>query len=127
METRPQCLPRASKIDIVRILAYTAKGNRLMGFKQVKAQVIDCLNNGRIRHEQRGDIDVKNLLATGAVSPEEVAALIARARGGEYTCSPHHFDRQVAVHTVKIGRAGATWYIKWYFLEPNSVFISVHL
>lgn len=45
-----------------------------MGFKQVKAQVIECLNSGRVRHEQRGAIDIKNLLATGAVTPGEVAA-----------------------------------------------------
>ena len=42
-----------------------------MGFKEVKAQVIECLHSGKVRHEQRGSIDVKNLLATGVVSPEQ--------------------------------------------------------
>jgi hypothetical protein len=27
---------------------------------------------------------------------------------------------------VKTQHAGQGWYIKWYFLEPDSVFISVH-
>jgi hypothetical protein len=97
-----------------------------MGFKQVKAQVIACLNSGRVRHEQRNEIDVKNLLATGAVTPGEVAAMINRARGGDYRCSPHHFDQRIDVHTVTVGHQGVRWYIKWYFLEPNTVFISVH-
>lgn len=97
-----------------------------MGFRRVKAQVIDCLENGRIRHEERDNINIKNLLAIGTVTPEQVAALIARARGGDYTCSPHHFDRRIPVHTVQVRREGVAWYIKWYFIEPNTVFISVH-
>jgi len=97
-----------------------------MNFKQVKAQVIESLYSGRIRHEQRGNVDVKNLLATGAVSPEQVAALISHARGGDSASSPHHFDRTFLVHTVKVRTKGIAWYIKWYYLEPNSVFISVH-
>ena len=98
----------------------------MMGFKQVKAEVIDCLNSGRIRHEERGDINIKNLLATGAVSPEQVAALIGKARGGDYKCGPHHFDQNIPVHTVKVRDADVDWYIKWYFVEPNTMFISVH-
>ncbi len=98
-----------------------------MGFKQVKAQLIDCLNSGRIRHEERGSIEVKNLLAIGEVIPAQVAALIARARGGDHSSSPHHFDRKILVHTIKVRHQGASWYIKWYFLEPNAIFISVHV
>jgi hypothetical protein len=98
-----------------------------MGFKQVKAQVIDCLISGRIRHEQRGAIEIKNLLAIGAVTPVQVAAVISRARGGDYTSSPHHLDRRVEVHQIRVFDQGLRWYIKWYFVEPNSVFISVHL
>jgi len=97
-----------------------------MGFKEVKAQVIDCLMHGRVRHEQRGDIDIKNLLATGVVTPEQVAAIIGRARGGDYESSPHHFDRKLPVHIINVRYGGIDWYIKWYFVEPNTVFISVH-
>jgi hypothetical protein len=52
--------------------------------------------------------------------------MINLARGGDYRCSPHHFDQRIEVHTVTVGHQGVRWYIKWYFLEPNTVFISVH-
>ena len=97
-----------------------------MGFKQFKREVIACLASGRIRHEQRRGIDVKNLLATGTVSCEEVAALIGKARGTDYRCSPHHFDRSIPVHIVQVHHKEKHWYIKWYMVEPNSWFISVH-
>ena len=97
-----------------------------MGSREIKRQVIDCLNKGRISHEQRNDIDVKNLLAIGQVSLEEVAAVIGRSRGNDYSSSPHHFDASISVHIIKTNQAGQSWYVKWYFVEPNSVFISVH-
>lgn len=76
----------------------------------------------RIRH----DIDVKNLLATGEVSPEEVMEVIGRARGDCYTSSPHHYDGSVEVHILTPKYARQEWYIKWYLVEPNCFFISVH-
>ena len=95
-------------------------------YKEIKRQVIDCLNKGYVSHEQRNDIDVKNLLAIGKVSLEEVAEIIGRSRGNDYSSSPHHFDSSITVHIIKTRRAGHNWYVKWYFVEPNSVFISVH-
>lgn len=50
-----------------------------MRYKEIKRQVIDCLNKGYVSHEQRNDIDVKNLLAIGQVSLEEVAEIIGRS------------------------------------------------
>ena len=97
-----------------------------MGFKKIKAEVIDCLNAGKVRHEERDNIEVKNLLAIGEVTVAQVAMIIARARGGDYECSPHHFDQKIDVHTIKTINGGKAWYIKWYFLEPNTIFISVH-
>jgi hypothetical protein len=97
-----------------------------MGFKDVKANILDCLKRGYVSHEQRGDIDIKNLLAIGQVSLDDVAGVIARARGDTYSSSPHHFDASIEVHVVKTNHGGQSWYIKWYFVEPNSVFISVH-
>ena len=93
-----------------------------LGFRKAKSEVIDCLRSGYVSHEQRNNIDVKNLLATGAVSTEEVVAVILRARGGDYSCSPHDFNNGIMVHLIK----AKAWYIKWYFLEPDAVFISVH-
>ena len=39
-----------------------------MGFKEAKSLVISCLNSGQFYHEERNNIDVKNLLAIGTVS-----------------------------------------------------------
>lgn len=97
-----------------------------MGFKDVKAGVLACLNEGAVLHAERSNIDIKNLLAAGAVTLDDVAAVIARASGKDYRCSPHHTVASVDVHVIKTRFGGVDWYIKWYFLEPDSVFISVH-
>ena len=98
-----------------------------MGFRDAKRQLIECLLDGRIDHElERSEIDVKNLLVTGAASADEVAEVIRRCRGNEYECSPHHFDEKIDVHIVKTTHGGTSWYIKWYYLDPNVMFISVH-
>lgn len=97
-----------------------------MGFKDVKRKVIGCLNTGSILHEERDLVDVKNLLAIGAVSIQDVKIIIERARGGSYSSSPHHFDETIDVHVIKTEFADLEWYIKWYFADPDSVFISVH-
>lgn len=97
-----------------------------MGFKSVKSKILDCLARGDISHEQRNDIDIKNLLATGQVSANEVSEILGRARGDSYSSSPHHIIASIDVHIVKTRYAGKAWYIKWYFVDPSSVFISVH-
>ena len=112
------------KIDFVRKLSYILRLG--MGFKDAKRQVIECLEKGLVSHEVRNDIDVKNLLAIGRVTLAEVAGIIGRSRGDGYSSSPHHFDSSISVHVVKTRHLKQDWYIKWYFVEPNSVFISVH-
>ena len=98
-----------------------------MGFRAVKNQVIKCLENGRVQHAMdRCEIDVKNLLATGQVSADEVAGVIGRAGGNDYECRSHHFDESVEVHIITTNHMGTNWYIKWYYIEPDVVFISVH-
>ncbi|MFT4925499.1 MAG: hypothetical protein ACI8WB_001592 [Phenylobacterium sp.] len=97
-----------------------------MGFKAVKDKVINCLKTGNIYHEIRHDVDIKNVLSTGVVTADEVAAIIGRSRGDSYSSSPHHLDCNIDVHIVKTKFAGFNWYIKWYFLEPDAIFISVH-
>ncbi|MCF2949369.1 hypothetical protein L0668_14715 [Paraglaciecola aquimarina] len=97
-----------------------------MGFKNVKSQVLACLASGNIQHEQRQTIDVKNLLVTGQVSEDDVSDIIARAKGTEYELSKHHVISAIDVHILKTHYRGKNWYIKWYFIEPDSIFISVH-
>ena len=98
-----------------------------MGYRQAKKQVLECLTGGRVEHEMdRCEIDIKNLLVTGVVTATQVADAIGRSGGTEYECSPHHFDENVEVHIIKTQHGDRTWYIKWYFVSPNVVFISVH-
>jgi len=97
-----------------------------MGFKEVKSKVIACLDTGHISHEERNDINIKNLLSTGVVSVSEVAHIIGLSKGFNYSSSPHHFDTTIDVHLIKTTVSGKIWYIKWYVVEPDSVFISVH-
>ena len=97
-----------------------------MNFKQAKVRVLDCLVSGHVLHEERGNIDIKNLIATGSVSVKEAALIIGRSAGNQYSCSPHHYDSDIEVHVIKTTYSGKHWYIKWYFLSPDSVFISFH-
>lgn len=85
---------------------------------------------GRIEHQQRGNIDVKNRLSTGAVSVADVVGWIRKAKGVDHQASPHHFINDVTVHVVKV----RGWYIKWWINYPDTddaggdvvVFMSVH-
>jgi hypothetical protein len=35
-------------------------------------------------------------------------------------------DQGIDVHVIKTLYKTEQWYIKWYFIEPDAVFISVH-
>jgi len=92
------------------------------GFKAARSAVIAALESGRYLHAARGDIEVKNLLALGAVSAGDVIDVIRACNGTHYICSPHHAVPAIEVHVLR--RSG--WYIKFYFIEPQTWFISVH-
>lgn len=93
-----------------------------VGFKEAKQKVIAALMSGTYSHEARGSIDVKNKLHTGEVSAQDVIDILKRCRGTDHSCSPHHFDDSIDVHVIESG----SWYVKFYFLDPDTVFISVH-
>jgi hypothetical protein len=97
-----------------------------MSFREIKWKVIECLKNGNIEFEARREIHLKNLLSTGDITPFEVAALIGRASGHNHQVRPYHYDSSIDVHIITVMSAGIHWYIKWYFTDPTSVFISVH-
>jgi hypothetical protein len=97
-----------------------------MGFKEAKARVLNCLFTGHVLHEERGSIDIKNLFATGCISVEEAAQITGRSTGNNYSCTPHHFNKDIDVHVIRTRYSGQRWYIKWYFLGPDTVFISFH-
>jgi hypothetical protein len=100
-----------------------------VGLKDIKLRVINCLDNGLVEHEteRSGDINKKNLLVTAQVTLEEVKELINCTNGTQYEVSSHHLERLIEVHTLKPLKNGIKWYIKFYFLKPDVVFISVHL
>lgn len=77
---------------------------------------------GTYLHEARDAIPVKNLLATHSVSVEDIIAVLKVSGGQDHESSPHHQMPTVDVHVIR--RNG--WYIKFYFLEPDTWFISVH-
>lgn len=93
-----------------------------MGFKIVKEKIIDALMNATYEHEVRMDIDEKNRLQNGEVTAQFVIDLIRKSSGNDYSSSPHHQDRKVEVHVIVKNE----WYIKFYFIDPSAVFISVH-
>ena len=95
-------------------------------FTDVKHQVIQCLVEGNVLHEARNDIDIKNLLEVGAISIDEVTEILKRSHGNEYESSPHHMNQHIDVHVIKTRHKSKKWYIKWHFIEPDTVFISVH-
>lgn len=100
-----------------------------VGLKEVKIKAIICLDSGQVQHEteRSGDIDKKNLLVTAQVTLEEVKDLIKSTKGTQHEVSLHHVERMIEVHTLKPIKKGTKWYIKFYFLEPDIIFISVHL
>ena len=93
-----------------------------VGFKHAQRTLLQSIDEGSIRHEVRAQVDQKNLLYAGAVTMSDVRTLIERARGNQYESRQHHWMSDTEVHILK----ASSWYIKWYILEPNAVFISVH-
>lgn len=100
-----------------------------MPFRQAKAALIKALESGDFEHEQRDVLAEKNLLAIGQVDEQFVMTLLNRARGDEYSESPHDWDQDVTVHVFKPLLGRERWYVKAYFLESSpgrAVFVSVH-
>ena len=93
------------------------------GFKEAKRKAIRALENGTYLHEtNRSEIVTKNLLFTGTVSSNQVCDVIKRSSGQDHSSSCHHNDKTIQVHVIK--RDG--WYVKFYFIDPDTFFISVH-
>lgn len=83
---------------------------------------MQALADGTYQSESRGDIATKNVLAMGIVSPLDIRAIIARCNGTHHESSPHHQDPSVTVHVLR----HTGWYIKFYFVDLDTIFISVH-
>lgn len=104
-----------------------------MGFSDAREQALKYLESGKVQHEARDNINEKNLLAVGTVTVEQVVSLLKATKGSQYSSSQHGDDQSITVHVCQPELAldegdeeVYDWYIKFYFLEPNLVFISVH-
>jgi hypothetical protein len=97
-----------------------------MGFKDVRARVIDALESELYQNEEREDGDQKNLLAAREVTPGFVAMLLRRCSGDQYEARLHHADPDRLCHIFKPELRGERWYVKVYFQRSIAVFISVH-
>lgn len=98
-----------------------------MGFKETISKLIEHLDNGYyVLHEECDNIDIKNLLSTNVVTLSDVTSIVEKTRERNYSCSTHHLDEKVDVHLITTIHSGRDLFIKWYFIEPDRVFISVH-
>jgi hypothetical protein len=93
-----------------------------VGFAGAKSRLIKALREGRFLHEARDQVETKNLLLMGQVTTDEVLAVVGRCFGQHHSSSPHHADPRIDVHILR--RDG--WYVKFYFIDPDTIFISVH-
>lgn len=96
-----------------------------MGFKEVRARVIEALLSGQFRHEDRENQREKNLLHAQEVTRGFVVDLLLRCSGDQYESSRHHLI-PVTCHVFTPERGGERWYVKVYFRPDEAVFISVH-
>lgn len=93
------------------------------GFREAKSKAIAALVNGTYQNiTNRSAIDTKNLLFTGLVTAQQICDIIKRSRGTDHSTSSHHQEASILVHVIQ--REG--WYLKFYFLDPDTFFISVH-
>lgn len=100
-----------------------SKHDAARGFDTVKKRLLSALIDGNYQHEARDRIDIKNDLLMGRVTRMQLISIVKRSRGHEHFASAHHADQSITVHVLKT----SGWYIKFYFLDPSTVFISVHL
>jgi len=94
-----------------------------MAFNEIKSKAIDCIKSGRVRHTVR-DIS-KNMFASGEITPDEMVKIIGSCRGDCHTAGKHHF-LDTEVHILKPKGKYDGLYIKFFFVEPDIMFISVH-
>ena len=103
-----------------------------MGFKEARDAVIDCLRSGDIGHWPREDLHLKNWLAAGRLTEEEVIRLLQRCNGKQYRPGNQVSPAGGQVHEFFPVVDDVNWYIKVYVDEETNeaiveaVFMSVH-
>lgn len=93
-----------------------------IGFREAKRRAIEALRNKTYQIAERREIETKNLLYGNSISEEDVIEIISKCRGQDHEMRPHDMVKTVDVHILR--KDG--WYIKFYFLDPETFFLSVH-
>ncbi|RBI72289.1 hypothetical protein DQW77_11060 [Roseovarius sp. TE539] len=93
-----------------------------MDSRRQKRRAIEALRNKTYQIAERQEIETKNLLYGNSVSEEDVIEIIIKCRGQDHEIRPHDMIKTVDVHILR--KDG--WYIKFYFLDPETFFLSVH-
>jgi len=81
---------------------------------------------GRVLHEPRHDQETKNLLLMRFVGPKQVIEMLKSCSGAGYQSGLHHSISGIETHVMKPTGKYAGWYLKFYFTNPETVFLSVH-
>ena len=98
-----------------------------MKFAQARNKIKEKLASGDIQHEARKEIERKNKLSTGELSPEQVSKFLDFATPTTFdNTETHKDDSQITLYVFKPTVDGTKWYIKAYFIDPDVWFISVH-
>ncbi len=97
-----------------------------MGFDEIKKKVVSCVEQGKTQSTLRSDKNEKNLFLTGDKTKEDVVSMLKKTKGTQYSSIPHDTVPNVEVHIFKPLLGDEEWYIKFYFIDPNCIFISVH-
>lgn len=96
----------------------------LAGARRVFTRLLGRKNSWQA--EYRSDMATKNLLAIGAVTPEQVVKMLDSCKETQYSFYPHLDDPTVTVHDFRPNWDGKRWIVKCYLLTGSAWFISVH-
>lgn len=97
-----------------------------MGFSEIKKKVITCVEQGKAQSTPRSDKGEKNLFLTGEKSAADVVSMLNKTKGTQYSSAPHNTVNGIDIHIFKPLIGHEEWYIKFYFIDPECIFISVH-
>lgn len=98
-----------------------------MGFSSDKKRILSDLESLNFDHEARtGRAEDENLLAAGLITAERAIEIVMCARGQQHESRSHHQVTDLQIWIFKPVHEGAVWYVKGYFAEDQTWFISFH-
>lgn len=103
-----------------------------MSFRDARDKLVGCIRAGEFGHWPREDLLLKNWLAAGRITEEEVIRLILRCKGTHYRRGNQISPVGTVVHEFFPRDGDVEWYIKAYLSEENdeagieAVFMSIH-